>query len=85
MNEIDGLKQRVAELEEYKLGELARCAESSEKQSEYEGGLLDHIKELKQELLEIKSDYQCSCGYKYCRICEQRKSIDKILAKRGVQ
>ena len=30
--------------------ELARCAEESEKQSEYEGGLLDRIAELEEEL-----------------------------------
>jgi plasmid rolling circle replication initiator protein Rep len=41
------------------------------------------IAELEEELLEIRSDYQCRCTHRVCRICEQRKSIDKILAKGG--
>ena len=51
---------KIAELEK---GKLARCAEESEKQSEYEGGLLDRIAELEkfkdyyQELVEARGYY----------------------------
>jgi hypothetical protein len=44
---------------------------------------INRIAELEEELLEIRSDYQCRCTHRVCRICEQRKSIDKILAKGG--
>ena len=46
---IIALRKQVKELQR---AELARCAEESEKQSEYEGGLLDRIAELK-ELIEL--------------------------------
>ena len=44
---IIALRKQAKELER---AGLARCAEESEKQSEYEGGLLDRIAELEKEL-----------------------------------
>jgi hypothetical protein len=44
---IIALRKQAKELER---AELARCAEECEKQSEYEGGLLDLIAELEEEL-----------------------------------
>ena len=52
---------KIAELEE---GELARCAEESEKQSEYEGEFLDRIAELEKERDKYKS-YFDSVAKKY--------------------
>ena len=48
---IIALRKQVKELER---AELARCAEESEKQSEYEGGLLDRIAELEKERFTFK-------------------------------
>ena len=36
--------------------ELARCAEESEKQSEYEGGLLDRIAELEKAIANVTAN-----------------------------
>ena len=49
---IIALRKQAKELER---AELARCAEECEKQSEYEGGLLDRIAELEKELTELKA------------------------------
>jgi hypothetical protein len=51
-------RKPIAELEK---GKLARCAEESEKQSEYEGGLLDRIAELEaqvQHLADVNTERQ---------------------------
>jgi len=37
------------------------------------------LAELEQELIDIKLDYHCKCEHKACRVCEQRKSIDRVL------
>ena len=50
---IIALRKQVKELER---GDLARCAEESEKQSEYEGDLLDRIAELEKVLALVKKD-----------------------------
>ena len=50
---IIALRKQAKELER---AELARCAEECEKQSEYEGGLLDRIAELEKVLALVKKD-----------------------------
>ena len=52
--EMEEKDKQITELEEYKAGELARCAEESEKQSEYEGELTDRIAELKKTLTQVR-------------------------------
>ena len=42
------IKYRADKIAEIEKGKLARCAEECEKQSEYEGGLLDSIAELEK-------------------------------------
>ena len=58
--------KRITELEsvlkENELGELARCAEEAEKQSEYEGGLLERIAEL-EEIVKAVAHVGVDFGY----------------------
>ena len=46
----------------------------------YVGALDKKVAELEQELIDIRSDYSCACTHKACRVCDQRKSIDKLLS-----
>jgi len=56
---LESQAEKITELEEYKSGELARCAEESEKQSDYEGGLLERIAALEKERYELLQRTEC--------------------------